>query len=95
MEDNFSNTGWVFILGGGVVSWGIQKRDFVSHSTMEIEFMVLVVIGKEAEWLRDLMMEIPITANSMSTVLIHCDSQATLPRAYNRVYNGKSKTYKY
>ena len=58
---------------------------------METEFIALAAIGKEAKWLRDLMMDIPFTANHMSTVLLHCDSQATLARAYSGVYNGKSK----
>ena len=35
------------------------------------------------------MMDIPFTENSMSILLIHCDSQATLARAYSGVYNGK------
>ena len=37
------------------------------------------------------MMDIPFTADTMSTVLIHCDSQATLACAYSGVYNGKSR----
>ena len=37
------------------------------------------------------MMDIPFITNSMSIVLIHCDSQATLARAYSGVYNGKSR----
>ena len=32
------------------------------------------------------MMEIPFIAKSMSTILIHHDSQTTLARAYNGVY---------
>ncbi|RVW92427.1 Retrovirus-related Pol polyprotein from transposon TNT 1-94 [Vitis vinifera] len=55
------------------------------------QFIVLAATGKEAEWLRDLMMDIPFTANNVLTVSIHCDSQATLARAYNGVYNGKSR----
>ena len=58
---------------------------------MEAEFITLAATGKEAEWLRDLMMEIPFIVNSMSTILIHCDSLATLARAYSGVYNGKSR----
>ncbi|RVW94679.1 hypothetical protein CK203_029843 [Vitis vinifera] len=72
--------GWVFTLGGGAVSWGSKKQTCISHSTMEAEFIVLAATGKEAEWLRDLMMDIPFTANNVSTVSIHCDSQATLAR---------------
>ncbi|KAL6322658.1 hypothetical protein AAG906_015344 [Vitis piasezkii] len=33
--DNLSTTGWVFTLGGGVVSWGSKKQTCISHSTME------------------------------------------------------------
>ncbi|RVX02495.1 Retrovirus-related Pol polyprotein from transposon TNT 1-94 [Vitis vinifera] len=89
--DNLSTTGWVFTLGGGAVSWGSKKQTCISHSTMEAEFIALAATRKEAEWLRDLMMDIPFTANNVSTVSIHCDSQATLARAYSGVYNGKSR----
>ncbi|RVX02552.1 Retrovirus-related Pol polyprotein from transposon TNT 1-94 [Vitis vinifera] len=91
VRDNLSTTGWVFTLGGGAVSWGSKKQTCISHSTMEAEFIALAAIGKEAEWLRDLMMDIPFAANNVSTVSIHCDSQATLTRAYSGVYNGKSR----
>ncbi|RVX01765.1 Retrovirus-related Pol polyprotein from transposon TNT 1-94 [Vitis vinifera] len=89
--DNLSTTGWVFTLGGGAVSWGSKKQTCISHSTMEAEFIALAATGKEAEWLKDLMMDIPFTTNDVSTVSIHCDSQATLARAYSGVYNGKSR----
>ncbi|RVW95711.1 Retrovirus-related Pol polyprotein from transposon TNT 1-94 [Vitis vinifera] len=91
VRDNLSTTGWVFTLGGGVVSWGSKKQTCISHSTMEAEFIALAATGKEVEWLKDLMMDIPFTANNVSTVSIHCDSQATLARAYSGVYNGKSR----
>ena len=74
MGDNLSAIGYVFILGGGVVSWGSKKQTCISHSTMETELIALVVIRKEAKWLGDLMMDITFTTNNMSTVLIHCDS---------------------
>ena len=61
----------MFTLGSGVVSWGSQKQTCISHSTMEAEFIALAAIRKEAKWLKDLMMDIPFTTNSMSTVLIH------------------------
>ncbi|RVW24418.1 Retrovirus-related Pol polyprotein from transposon TNT 1-94 [Vitis vinifera] len=89
--DNLSTTGWVFTLGDGAVSWGSKKQTYISHSTMEAEFIALAATGKEAEWLRDLMMDIPFTTNNVSTVSIHCDNQATLARAYSGVYNGKSR----
>ena len=91
LGDNLSTTGWVFTLGGGAVSWGSKKQTCISHSTMEAEFIALAATGKEAEWLRDLLIEIPIIKEDVSTILIHCDSQTTLARAYSGVYNGKSR----
>ena len=58
---------------------------------MEWEFVAPVPTDKEAEWLRDLMLEIRKIAVDFSKILIHCDNQATLIRAYNKIYNGKSR----
>ena len=57
---------------------------------MEFEFVALAETGKEVEWLRDLMLEIPKTVVDVSKIVIHCDNQTTLIRAYNKIYNGKS-----
>ncbi|RVX02626.1 Retrovirus-related Pol polyprotein from transposon TNT 1-94 [Vitis vinifera] len=75
------------IEGYSDASWISSVGDNLSTT----EFIALAATGKEAEWLRDLMMDIPFTANNVSTVSIHCDSQATLARAYSGVYNGKSR----
>ena len=58
---------------------------------MESEFVALASAGQEAEWLRDLLLEIPLARENVSALSIHCDSQATLARAYSEVYNGKSR----
>ncbi len=81
----------MFTLGGGAISWGSKKQTCITHSTIESEFIALATTGKEAEWLRDLLLEISFISEHMSAVSIHCDSQATLARAYNGVYNGKSR----
>lgn len=36
-------------------------------------------------------LEIPLTSKNLSSISIHCDSQATLARAYSDTYNGKSR----
>ena len=45
---------------------------------MELEFVALVSTGQEAEWLRDLLLEIPLANKDVLEVLIHYDSQDTL-----------------
>jgi hypothetical protein len=58
---------------------------------MESELVALASAGQEAEWLRDLLLEVPLAKDNVSKVMIHCDSQATLARAFSEVYNGKSR----
>lgn len=84
-------TGWIFTLVGGAISWKSKKQTCITLSTMESKFVALVSTGQEAEWLRDLMLEVPIAKDNVSKVLIHFDSQATLARAFSEVYNGKSR----
>ena len=81
----------MFTLGGGAISLGSKKKTCISHSIIEAEFIALAITSKEAELLRNLMMDIPLTLDMVSTISIHCDSQSTLVRAYNSVYNGNSR----
>jgi hypothetical protein len=59
-SDNKATFGWVFTLGGGAVSWASKKQTCISHSTMEFEFIALATAGKEAEWLRNLLLDIKL-----------------------------------
>lgn len=86
-----STSGWLFTLGGGAVSWRSKKQTMITHSTMESEFVALAETGKEAEWLKDLLYEVPLDTKNESSISILCDSQATLARTYSEVYNGKSR----
>ncbi|GKD36829.1 zinc finger, CCHC-type containing protein [Tanacetum coccineum] len=90
-EDHTSTTGWVFLLGGGAISWASKKQTCITDSTMEAEFVALAAAGKEAEWLRNLIYEIPLWPKPISPISIHCDSAATLAKAYCQIYNGKSR----
>ncbi|KAJ9553541.1 hypothetical protein OSB04_017587 [Centaurea solstitialis] len=90
-EDHSSTTGWVFLLGGGAISWASKKQTCITNSTMESEFVALAAAGKEAEWLRNLIYEIPLWSKPIAPISIHCDSAATLAKSYNQVYNGKSR----
>nr|GFA53961.1 zinc finger, CCHC-type [Tanacetum cinerariifolium] len=87
MEDHSSTSGWVFLLGGGAISWASKKQTCITSSTMESEFVALAAAGNEAEWLRNLVYEIPLWPKPISTNSIRCDSAATLAKAYSQVYN--------
>nr|GEV94668.1 zinc finger, CCHC-type [Tanacetum cinerariifolium] len=90
-KDNSSTNGWVFLLGGGLISWASKKQTCITGSKMESEFMALAAASKEAEWLKNLLLEIPLWVKPMAPISIHCDSAATLAKAYIQMYNGKSR----
>ncbi|GJV84943.1 retrotransposon protein, putative, ty1-copia subclass, partial [Tanacetum coccineum] len=51
-EDNSSTSDWLFLLGGGAISWASKKQTCIIGSTMEFEFVALAAAGKEAEWVQ-------------------------------------------
>ena len=86
-----STTGWIFTLGGAAVSWASKKQTCISDSTMLSEQIALADACKEAEWLRNLLVEIPLWKKPSPAVLINCDNQATIYNVSNKTYNGKSR----
>nr|GEY89887.1 zinc finger, CCHC-type [Tanacetum cinerariifolium] len=59
VEDSYFRSGWVFLFGGGAISWASKKQTCITGSTMEFEFLAFAA-GKEAEWIRNLIHEILI-----------------------------------
>ena len=58
---------------------------------MESEFVTLDKSGKEVEWLCNFLEDIPEWPKPVPTICINCDNQATIGRAQNMMYNGKSR----
>nr|GEV74783.1 zinc finger, CCHC-type [Tanacetum cinerariifolium] len=45
VEDSSSTSEWVFLLGGGAISWASKKQTCITGSIMKFEFVALVVAG--------------------------------------------------
>ncbi|GKG48612.1 hypothetical protein Tco_0512759, partial [Tanacetum coccineum] len=58
---------------------------------MESKFVALAAAGKETEWLKNLLLEIPLWVKPIAPISIYCDSVATLAKAYSQMYSGKSR----
>jgi hypothetical protein len=90
-QDHTSTSGYVYTLAGGAISWKSKKQTCIADSTMVAEFIALETASKEAEWLKDLIHNIPLWSKPIPPIAIHCDSQSALAKAYSDVYNGKSR----
>ena len=57
---------------------------------MESEFIALEFVGKEVEWLRNFLLRIPLGMQQTPSVSMHCDCQAVISIAKNKVFNEKN-----
>lgn len=57
---------------------------------MEFKLIALEKICFEAEWLRNLLENLPMFAHHPTTMPIHCDCQVATVRAISDIYNKKS-----
>lgn len=67
-----STSGYVFTLGGAVIYWKSTKQTCIARSRKESEFIALDLVGQEAEWLRNLLIEIPLWEKSPTPVFLLC-----------------------
>ncbi|GJW07202.1 zinc finger, CCHC-type containing protein [Tanacetum coccineum] len=89
MDYRMIYSGYPSVLKGYNASWISNTED--NSSISESEFVALTAAGKEAEWLKNLLLEIPLWVKPIAPISIHCDSAATLAKAYSQMYNGKSR----
>ena len=68
-DELYATSGYVFSLGGGAVSWKSCKQTILTKSTMEAELTALDTAGSEAEWLRDLLMDLPVVEKLIPAIL--------------------------
>jgi len=54
-DDATSISGYVFSMGGGVITWGSRKQTSVSLSSTESEYVALADVAWEVTWLRNLL----------------------------------------
>jgi hypothetical protein len=62
-DELYAISGYVFLFGGGVVSWMSCKRTILMKSTMEAELAALDTARAEAECLRELLLDLPMVEN--------------------------------
>nr|AAU90206.1 putative polyprotein [Oryza sativa Japonica Group] len=88
-----ATSGYVFTLGGAAVSWRSCKQTILTRSTMEAELMALDTATVEAEWLRDLLMDLPIVEKPVPAILMNCDNQTVIVKVNSSKDNMKSSRH--
>ena len=89
VEDSKSQSGYVFCLNGGAVSWKSSKQDTVADSTTESEYIAASEAAKEAVWIRKFITGLGVVPSILDPIELHCDNngaiaQAKEPRSHQR-----------
>ncbi|XP_062100355.1 secreted RxLR effector protein 161-like [Humulus lupulus] len=84
-----STTGYMFMLGSGMISWCSKRQPTVSLSTTEAEYRTEAMAAQESTWLIQLMKDLhqPIDY----AMPLYYDNQSAIPLAENPVFHARTK----
>ena len=89
-DELYAMSGYAFLLGGGAVSWKSCKQTILMKSTMEAELTALDTASAEAEWLRELLMDLPVVEKPIPAISMNCDNQTMITKVNSSKDNMKS-----
>jgi hypothetical protein len=83
--EGYSDANWIsdidqiyatsgFTLGGGAASWRPCKQTILTKSIVEAELTALDIASAEAEWLRELLPDLPVVEKPIPAILMNCDN---------------------
>jgi hypothetical protein len=88
-----ATSGYVFTIEGGVVSWKSCKQTILTRSTMEAKLTALDTTTVEAEWLRELLMDLPMVEKPIPAILMNCDNETVIIKMNSSKDNMKSSRH--
>jgi hypothetical protein len=71
-----ATSGYIFTIGGTTVSWRSRKQTILTKSTVEAELVALQSANTEAEWLKELLMDLSMVDKPVPAIPLHCDNQS-------------------
>ena len=88
-KDNMRRTtGYVFTIGGTIVSWISKLKKVVAISSIEAEYVAATEASKEMIWLQRFMEEL---GKKQENNRLYCDSQSAIHLAKNSAFHSKTK----
>ncbi|KAL4341892.1 hypothetical protein GQ457_08G032850 [Hibiscus cannabinus] len=88
-DDSRSQSGFVFCLNRGAVSWKSSKQDTVADSTTEAEYIEASEVANEVVWIKKFITGLGVIPSIADAVDLYCDNngaiaQAKEPRSHQR-----------
>ena len=93
LDELYATSGYVFTFGGGAVSWRSCKQTILTRSTMEADLTALDTSTVEADWLRELLLDLPVVEKPIPAILMNCDNQTVIVKVTSAKDNVKSSRH--
>ena len=90
-DNTVSQSGFVFCLNGGAVSWKSSKQETIADSTMEDEYIAASEETKEAVWIQNFTTGLGVVPSIADPVDLYCDNNGTIAQAKEPRSHSKAK----
>lgn len=84
-------SGYVFMLGGSIISWGSERQKSVALSTTESEYMAASYAVKELIWLNGLLAELLQSGDGIGKPTFYMDCQSAIRLIKNPEFHKRAK----
>ena len=93
-DDSKSQTGYVFILNSGAVSWCSSKQSVVAGSTCEAEYIVALEAAHDGVWLKEFIFDLGVISSASGPMTIFCDNAGAIALAKESRFHKRTKHIK-
>ncbi|XP_074298800.1 secreted RxLR effector protein 161-like [Silene latifolia] len=90
-DNSQSQSGYVFLLYGGAISWKSSKQNTLADSATEAEYIAASEATKEAVWIWKFVCELGVIPTISSPIDVYCDNNGAIAQAKEPRSHKKSK----
>ena len=90
-DDSKFQSGYVFTMNGGAISWKSSKQETVANSTTEAKYIAASEAAKEGVWIRKFLIKLGVFPNVSSPLDLYCDNSGAIAQAKEPRNHQKSK----
>ncbi|GKB03339.1 retrovirus-related pol polyprotein from transposon TNT 1-94 [Tanacetum coccineum] len=90
-DDSRSQSGWVFLLNGGAVTWKSSKQDTVADSTYESKYIAVCETSKEAIWMKNFIRDLRVVPTVQDPIEKFCNNESAVALTKEPKDHRKSK----
>src|SRR3954462_725118 len=80
-DDSKSQTGYIFILNGGAVSWCSSKQSVVAAFMCEAEYIAALEASNERVWMKEFISDLGVIPSASGLMKIFCDNTGAIALA--------------